>query len=70
MAPNTAAHGWGLNVSRSPPDRARQLPWLRLHLFVRDVIATPWGKDWPLAKAELRRCAKVRRKLIEAGWFN
>jgi hypothetical protein len=26
-----------------PPDRAWQLPWLRLHLFIRDVIATPWG---------------------------
>jgi hypothetical protein len=28
-----------------PPDRAWQLPWLRLHLFMRDVLATPWGKD-------------------------
>ena len=24
-----------------PPDRAWQLPWLRLHLFMRDVLATP-----------------------------
>jgi len=24
-----------------PPDRAWQLPWLRLHLFIRDVLATP-----------------------------
>ena len=34
-----------------PPNRAWQLPWLRLHLFMRDVLATPWGKDWPIVKA-------------------
>jgi hypothetical protein len=29
-----------------PSDRAWQLPWLRLHLLMRDVLAVPWGKDW------------------------
>jgi hypothetical protein len=38
-----------LRAMPAPPDRARQLPWLRLHLFMRDVLAVPWGKDSPLA---------------------
>jgi hypothetical protein len=29
--------------------------WLRLHVFMRDVLAVPWGKDWPIAKRELAR---------------
>jgi len=53
-----------------PPDRARQLPWLRLHLFMRDVLAVPWGKDWPIVMRELARCAGLRRAMIQAGWFN
>ena len=53
-----------------PPDRAWQLPWLRLHLVMRDVLATPWGKDWPIVKRELARCAELRRAMIQAGWFN
>ena len=53
-----------------PTDRAWQLPWLRLQLFIRDVIATPWGKDWPMVRRELDRCAALRRSLIQAGWFN
>jgi hypothetical protein len=39
-----------------PPVRAWQLPWLRLHLFMRDVLAVPWGKDWPIVKRELAKC--------------
>jgi hypothetical protein len=46
-----------------PPDRAWQLPWLRRHLFVRDVLATTWGKDWPIVKRELARCAELRRAI-------
>jgi hypothetical protein len=53
-----------------PPDGAWQLPWLRLHLFMRDVLAVPWGKDWPIVKRELARCAELRRAMIQAGWFN
>src|SRR5688500_7148451 len=41
-----------------PSDRAWQLPWLRLHLFMRDVLAVPWGKDWPIVK---RGACAVRR---------
>ena len=40
------------------------------HLFIRDVIATPWGKDWPIVKRELTRCAELRRAMMQAGWFN
>jgi hypothetical protein len=53
-----------------PPDPAWQFPWLRLHLVMRDVLAVPWGKDWPIVKRELARCAELRRAMIQAGWFN
>jgi hypothetical protein len=52
-----------------PSDRAWQLPWLRLHFFMRDVLATPWA-SWPIVKLELARCAELRRAMIQAGWFN
>jgi hypothetical protein len=35
-------------------DPAWALPWFRLHLFMRDVLA---GKDWPIVKRELAKCA-------------
>jgi hypothetical protein len=50
-----------------PPDRAVQLPWLRLHLFVRDVLAVPWGKNWPIVKREMVRCVELRRAMIQVG---
>jgi hypothetical protein len=53
-----------------PSDPSWQLPWLRLHLFVRDVINTSWGKDWPKVKEQLARCTESRRKMIQAGSFN
>lgn len=28
-----------------PADRLWQLLWLRLHLFMRDVLVMSWGKD-------------------------
>ena len=53
-----------------PADRAWQLPWLRRHLFIRNVITTPWGKDWPIVKRELARCAELRRAMTQAGcWY-
>jgi hypothetical protein len=54
----------------APPDRSGQLPWLRLYLFVRDVIATPWGGGWPVVRRQLERCAELRRAMMRAGWFN
>jgi hypothetical protein len=60
----------GVSSMPVPPDRAWQLPWLRLHLFMRDVLATPWGKDWPIVKRELARCAELRRAMTQAGWSN
>ena len=54
-----------------PPDRAWQLPRLRLHLFVRDVLAVAWSREeWAVVKRELARCAEWRKAMIRAGWFN
>jgi hypothetical protein len=37
---------------------------------MRALLATPWGKNWPIVKRELARCAELRRAMIQAGWFN
>jgi hypothetical protein len=48
-----------------------QLPWLRLHLLARELLAVPASApEWPEVKRELVRCAELRRALIQAGWFN
>jgi hypothetical protein len=48
-----------------------QLPWLRLHLATRALLAVPVSSpDWPEVKRELERCAELRRVLIARGWFN
>ena len=39
-----------------PPDPAWQLPWLRLHLLMRDLLATPWRGNGATIKRELARC--------------
>jgi hypothetical protein len=31
---------------------------------MRDVLATPAGKDWPIVKRTLARCADLRRAMI------
>jgi hypothetical protein len=59
----------GADIDAGAPSRW-QLPCLRLHLFMRDMLATPWGKDWPIVKRELVRCAELRRAMIQAGRFN
>jgi hypothetical protein len=43
---------------------------LRLNLVMRDFLATAWGKDWPIVRRELARCAELRRAMIQAEWFN
>jgi hypothetical protein len=53
-----------------PPDPAWQFPWLRLHLVMRDLFTTSWGKDWPIVKREIMRCVELRRAMIRSGWFN
>ena len=54
-----------------PADRSWQLPWLRLHLFMRDALAVRWGREeWLVVIPELARCAEWRRAMIQAGWFN
>jgi hypothetical protein len=53
-----------------PPDPAWQFPWLRLHVVMRDLLTTAWGKNWPIVKRELARCAELRRAMMQAGWFN
>jgi len=55
---------------RCRANRAWQLPWLRLHLLTRALLATPAGGDWPIVKRELLRCAELRRAIMQAGWFN
>jgi hypothetical protein len=48
-----------------------QLPWLRLHLLTRELLAVPVSSpDWAEVKRELVRCAELRRALGRAGWFN
>jgi hypothetical protein len=54
-----------------PHDRAWQLPWLRLHLFMRDALAVRWGREeWLVVMPALVLCVEWRRALIQAGWFN
>jgi hypothetical protein len=68
------AGGWRYEIVLREIDHAQSLagwqPRLRLHLFMRDPLAVPWGKDWPIVKRELARCAESRRAMIQAGWFN
>jgi hypothetical protein len=52
------------------PDGRWQLPWLHLHLVIRDIVDTPWGKRWPDARVVLKTCADLRDKLLGRGWFN
>ena len=35
--------------------------------FMRDVLATPWGEDWPIVQRELARCVELRRAMMQAG---
>ena len=47
------------------------LPWPRVVLLVRRILATQWDAEtWPAAKAELRRALELRRRLARAGWWN
>ena len=49
------------------PSAPWHLPWLRLHLVARELLKeSPASPDWP----EVKRCADLRRAMIEAGWFN
>jgi hypothetical protein len=51
-----------------PADRAWQLPWLRVNDSRCSGDAV--GKDWPIVRRKLARCAELRRAMIQAGWFN
>jgi len=47
------------------------LPWPRLALLIRRILATQWDPAaWPTAKAELRRALEMRRQLARAPWWN
>ena len=47
------------------------LPWPRLTLLIRGILATEWDAEtWPVAKAELRRALELRRQLVQSGWWN
>ena len=53
-----------------PADRSWQHAWLRLHLVMRDLIATPWAGNEALIKREIARCVELRDAMMRAGWFN
>src|SRR5256714_5750528 len=40
---------------------------LRLHLFMRDVLAVPWAGNGVVIKRELARCVELRRAMMQAG---
>jgi hypothetical protein len=52
------------------PDRSWQHPWLRLHLVMRDLLATPWRGNGAIIKRELekRRVLDIDEPLRVAGW--
>jgi hypothetical protein len=56
----------------TPPsaDRSWQHPWLRLHLVMRDLLATPWRGNGAIIKRELekRRVLDIDKPLRVAGW--
>lgn len=37
---------------------------------MRDLLALPFGQHKATTKAELARLLKLRRAMIQAGWFN
>ena len=59
-------------VGRDAGRTSWQLPWLRLHLAVRELLKeSPASPDWPEVKRESRAVrAELRRTLIAVGWFN
>jgi hypothetical protein len=47
------------------------LPWPRVALLIRRILATQWAPEaWPTAKAELARALALRRQLARAAWWN
>jgi hypothetical protein len=59
-----------LRACRSHPNAPGSFRGSASTCSLRDVLAVPWGKDWPIVKRELARCAEVRRAMIQAGWFH
>jgi hypothetical protein len=53
-----------------PPGRSWQLPRVRMHLVMRDLLTMPWRGNGAAIKRELERCVELRRAMIQAGWFN
>jgi hypothetical protein len=35
---------------------------------MRDVLAVPWGRDWPIVKRELARCAELGNLPLQDAW--
>jgi hypothetical protein len=35
--------------------------------LIRILLATPWGKDWPIVKRELARCAELRQAMMQGS---
>lgn len=61
-----------LRAMPAPPDRARQLPWLRLHLFMRDCSRcrggrTPRSRQWRGLSREARSSASLSSACVTSG---
>jgi len=47
------------------------LPWPRLTLLIRGILAADWDdKTWPQRRLNLRRALQMRRQLARAPWWN
>jgi hypothetical protein len=67
--------GWTMVRPRAarPPDPTRpwHLPWLRVELLLRVLLATRWRVEaWPTAQATLRGALRARSTIRREGWFN
>jgi hypothetical protein len=52
------------------PPSEWQLPWLRINLLARELLTvSPASKEWAEVMRELKRCAELRRAMINAGQF-
>jgi hypothetical protein len=53
------------------PDLPFLLPWVRVALLIRSILATPFDETtWPTAKTTLARALTMRSRLSREGWWN
>jgi hypothetical protein len=55
----------------APPRLPFLLPWLRVALLIRSILATTFDETtWPTAKTVLARALAMRSRLAWEGWWN